>query len=65
MGQYRTLAVRPETFDRFEAYKFASMTADDVLNWLMERVPLEQAIDEFARARLGKAAAKRTRGRRR
>lgn len=44
MVQYKTIPVRPETHDRLTAYKLGKATYDDVVNGLMDMVPLEEFV---------------------
>lgn len=41
MVQYKTIPVKPETHERLTAYKLGDATYDDVVNGLMDMVPLE------------------------
>jgi len=40
-GSYRTIPVRPSTWRRLMDYKMGEATFDDVLNELMDNVPIE------------------------
>lgn len=44
MVQYKTIPVKPETHDRLTQYKLGKDTYDDVVNGLMDMVPLEEFI---------------------
>lgn len=46
MVRYKTIPVRPETHERLTAYKMGKATYDDVVNGLMDMVPLEEFIAE-------------------
>jgi predicted CopG family antitoxin len=40
--KYHTVAMRPETYERLKAYKLGASTYDEVLNELMDALPLEE-----------------------
>lgn len=42
MVRYKTIPVRPETHERLTGYKLGDATYDDVVNGLMDMVPLEE-----------------------
>lgn len=42
MVRYKTIPVRPETHERLTAYKMGDATYDDVVNGLLDMVPLEE-----------------------
>ncbi len=44
MVQYKTIPVTPETHERLTAYKLGKATYDDVVNGLMDMVPLEEFV---------------------
>lgn len=51
---YHTIPVRRSTWDRFRAYRMGGASYDDVLNDLMEQVPLEvYAAKYLAKQRTG------------
>lgn len=45
MVRYKTIPVTPETHDRLTAYKLGNSTYDDVVNGLMDMVPLEDFVE--------------------
>ena len=44
-SRYKTIPVDPLTWERLRAYKMGSATYDEVLNELMNAVPLEQVAE--------------------
>jgi hypothetical protein len=40
--QYKTIPLRPKTYERLRDYKLGASTYDEVLNGLMDEVPLER-----------------------
>lgn len=46
MVRYKTIPVHPDTHERLTAYKMGKATYDDVVNGLMDMVPLEEFIAE-------------------
>lgn len=47
MVQWKTIPVKPETHERLTAYKMGKATYDDVVNGLMDMVPLEEFAAEY------------------
>ncbi len=42
MVRWKTIPVKPETHERLTAYKMGKATYDDIVNGLMDMVPLEE-----------------------
>lgn len=48
-SRYKTIPVQPATWERLRAYRMGSATYDDVLNELMNAVPLERVAERVIR----------------
>lgn len=48
-SRYKTIPLRPRTYARLTAYKWGGASYDDVLNNLMDSVPLERVSDRVLR----------------
>jgi hypothetical protein len=46
---HKTIPVRPDTWERLRAYKRGSATYDEVLNELMDALPLEEVAERVVR----------------
>lgn len=46
---YKMVPVRPETLERLKGYKMASATYDQILNELMDAVPIEKIARKVVR----------------
>ena len=46
---YRTIPVRPETWERLQALRMGGATYDRVINDLMDMAPIEKVSDAFLR----------------
>ena len=44
-SKYRSVAMRKDTFERLKAYKMGGGTFDQVLNELMDALPLEEVAE--------------------
>lgn len=54
MVRWKTIPVKPETHERLTAYKFGKATYDDVLNGLLDMVPLEEFLAAYLARQRGR-----------
>ena len=53
MVKWKTIPVKPETHDRLTSYKLGNATYDDILNQLLDMVPLEEYLQQYLAQRRG------------
>ncbi len=47
MGDWKTIPVKPETHERLTRYKMGRATYDDLINGLLDLVPLEDFAEHY------------------
>ena len=59
---YRTVNLKPETYDRLKLYQVGGASMDETIESLMERVDPEEVFSEALRVHTRRLAAVRRRG---